>query len=60
MRDDDDAKTQKGTDTALALATVLLNVLIILALCGGARVLHSLIARPDSSGAFLRGYTTYR
>jgi hypothetical protein len=53
-------KAQSGTDTAVALASFLLNVLILLLLCGSALMLHSFVARPDSSGAFLRDFTTYR
>ena len=53
-------KPQSEPDIAVALATFLLNVLILLALCGGAWAFHSFLARPDSGGAYLRGFTMYR
>jgi hypothetical protein len=51
---------QDEPDLAVALATFLLNVLILLALCCGAWALHPFIARPDSGGQFLRDFTVYR
>ncbi len=59
MRENNE-KSQKETDVAFALASFLLNVLILLVLCGGAWMLHSYIAQSNSSGAFLRDYTMYR
>jgi hypothetical protein len=59
MRDNNET-LHKETDIAFALASFLLNVLILLVLCGGAWMLHSFIAQPNSSGAFLRDYTMYR
>ena len=56
----DKEKSQSEPEMAVALASFLLNVLILLLLCGTAWMLHSYVARPDSSGAFLRGFTTYR
>ncbi len=53
-------KLQKETDIAFALASFLLNVLIILALCGIAWMLHSIIAQPNSPGGFMRNYAIYR
>jgi len=53
-------KSQKETDIAFALASFLLNVLILIVLCGSAWMLHSFIVQSDSSGAFLRDYTMYR
>ena len=53
-------KLQNEPDIAVALATFLLNVLILLMLCGGAWALHSFLARPDSGGAFLHDFTMYR
>ncbi len=59
MRENKD-KSQKETDIAFALASFLLNVLILVVLCGGAWMLHSYIAQPNSPGTFLRDYTMYR
>jgi hypothetical protein len=53
-------KSRKESDIALALASLLLNVLILAVLCGSAWLLHSVIAQPNSSGLFLRQYTMYR
>ena len=53
-------KSQKETDAAFAVASFLLNVLILIVLCGSAWMLHSFIIQPNSSGAFLRDYTMYR
>ncbi len=49
--------TFQETEAAFAFAVLLLNVLIILILCGGIWMLHSLIAQPDSPVMFLRDYT---
>ncbi len=51
---------QSEPDIAVALATLLLNVLTLLALCGGAWALHPFVARPDAGVAFLRDFTMYR
>jgi hypothetical protein len=59
MRDNNE-KSQKESDIAFAVASFLLNVLILLVLCGSAWMLHSLIAQSNPSGAFLRDYTMYR
>jgi len=59
MRDNHE-KLPKETDLAFALASFLLNVLIILVLCGSAWMFHSFIAQPELSGAFLRDFTMYR
>jgi hypothetical protein len=59
MRENNE-KSQKETDIAFALASFLLNVLILAALCGSAWLLHSFIVQPNSSGTFLRNYTMYR
>lgn len=59
MRQDRE-KLQNEPDIAIPLATFLLNVLILLALCGGAWAFHSFVARPDSGGAVLRDFTMYR
>jgi len=53
-------KSQKETDAVFAVASFLLNVLILIVLCGSAWMLHSFIIQPNSSGAFLRDYTMYR
>ena len=53
-------KSRKETDMAFAVASFLLNVLILVILCGGAWMLHSLIAQPNSPVTFLRDYTIYR
>ena len=53
-------KSQKETDVAFAIASFLLNALILVILCGSAWMLHSFIIQPNSSGAFLRDYTMYR
>jgi len=53
-------KGRKETDIAFALASFLLNVLILAALCGAAWLLHSIIVQPNSSSVFLREYTMYR
>jgi hypothetical protein len=53
-------KSRKETDIAFALASFLLNVLILFVLCGSAWVLRSYIIQPNSTGAFLRDYTMYR
>jgi len=53
-------KSQKETDIAFAAASFLLNVLILLVVCGSAWMLQSLIAQSNSSSAFLRDYTIYR
>jgi len=57
---ENNGKSQKETDIAFAVVLFLLNVLILLVLCGSAWMLHSLIIQSDSSGAFLRDYTMYR
>ena len=59
MRENNE-KSQKETDIAFALASFLLNVLILIILCGSAWMLHSLIAQPNSPGAFLLDYTMFR
>lgn len=59
MRDNNE-NLHKETDLAFALASFLLNVLIILVLCGSAWMIHSFITQPDSGGAFLRDFTMYR
>lgn len=59
MRDDNE-KLHKETDFAFALASFLLNVLIILVLCGSVWMFHSFIAQPDRSGAFLKDFMMYR
>ncbi len=51
---------QKETNAAFAIASFLLNVLILLVLCGSAWMLYSFIIQPNSGGAFLRDYTMYR
>ena len=53
-------KSRKETDTAFALASFLLNVLILAVLCGSAWLLHSFIAQPNSPVTFLRDYTMFR
>ncbi len=57
---ENNVKSQKETDIAFAIASFLLNVLILVVLCGSAWMLHSLIAQPNSPVAFLRDYTIYR
>jgi len=59
MRENNE-KSQKETDVAFVIASFLLNVLILIVLCGSAWMLHSFIIQPNSSGAFLRDYTMYR
>ena len=59
MRENNE-KSQKESDIAFALASFMLNVLILAVLCGSAWLLHSVIAQPNSSGMFLRNYTMYR
>ncbi len=59
MRDNNE-KSQKESDIAFALASFMLNVLILAVLCGSAWLLHSVIVQPNSSGVFLREYTMYR
>jgi hypothetical protein len=59
MREDRES-TRPETDIACALASFLLHVLILLVLCGSAWMLHSFIARPDSSSGLLREFTMYR
>jgi hypothetical protein len=59
MRENDE-KSRKESDIAFALASFLLNVLILAVLCGGAWLLHSVIVQPNSSSVFLREYTMYR
>jgi len=59
MRENNE-KSRKETDIAFALASFLLNVLILAVLCGSTWMLHSFIAQSNSSGAFLRDYTIYR
>jgi hypothetical protein len=56
----DKEKSQNEPEMAVALASFLLNVLILLLLCGSAWMLHAFIARPDSGYTFLRDFTTYR
>ncbi|MDQ3747743.1 MAG: hypothetical protein M3367_01825 [Acidobacteriota bacterium] len=53
-------KPQKETDMAFAIASFLLNVLILVVLCGGAWMLHTFVVRPNSPSTFLRDYTMYR
>ena len=53
-------KLQNAPDISVALATFLLNVLILLMLCGGAWAFHSFIERPNSGGTFLNDFTMYR
>jgi hypothetical protein len=50
----------KETGMAFALASVLLNVLIILILCVGAWMLNSFITQPNPGGTLLRAYTISR
>jgi hypothetical protein len=50
----------KETDIAFALASFLLNVLIILALCVSAWMLNSFIAQLHPGGTLLRAYTMSR
>ncbi len=59
MRENNE-KSQKETDIAFALVSFLLNVLILVVLCGSAWMLHSLIAQSNSPVTFLRDYTMYR
>ncbi|HEX8368284.1 MAG TPA: hypothetical protein VF604_07055 [Pyrinomonadaceae bacterium] len=59
MRENNE-KSQKETDIAFAVASFLLNVLILAALCGAAWMLHSFILQPDSPSVFLRDYIMYR
>jgi len=59
MRENNE-KSQKEIDIAFVLASFLLNVLILVVLCGSAWMLHSYIAQSNSSGAFLQDYTIYR
>jgi hypothetical protein len=56
----DNENSPKETDIAFALASFLLNVLIILVLCVGAWMLNSLLAQPHPSGALFRAYTMSR
>jgi hypothetical protein len=56
----DKDKSQNEPEMAVALASFLLNVLILLLLCGSAWMLHTFVAQPDSSYTFLRGFTTHR
>jgi len=53
-------KSQKETDIAFAIASFLLNVLILGVLCGSVWMLHSLIVQSNSPVTFLRDYTRYR
>ena len=53
-------KSQKETDVAFAIASFLLNALILVILCGSAWMFHSLIAQPNSPVTFLRDYTMYK
>ena len=57
---ENNVKSQKETDIAFAITLFLLNVLILVVLCGSAWMLHSLIAQSNSPSAFLRDYTIYR
>ena len=59
MRENNE-KFHKETDVAFALASFLLNVLILLVLCGGAWMLHLYITQSNSQGVFLRDFTIYR
>ena len=59
MRENNE-KFQKETDLAFAVASFLLNVLILAVMCVSAWVLHSFIVQPNSSSALLRDYTMYR
>ncbi len=59
MRENKD-KSQKETDIVFAITSFLINVLILVVLCGSAWMLHSLIAQPNSPVTFLRNYTVYR
>ena len=59
MRENKD-KSQKETDIVFAITSFLINVLILVVLCGSAWMLHSLIAQPNSPVAFLRDFTIYR
>ncbi len=59
MRENNE-KSQKETDIAFALASFLMNVLILAVLCGSAWLLHSYIAQSNLNGGFLRDYTMYR
>lgn len=59
MRENNE-KSQKETDIAYGLVSFLLNVLILVVLCGSAWMLHLLIAQPNSTVAFLRDFTIYR
>ena len=59
MRENNE-KFQKETDMAFAAASFLLNVLILLILCGSAWMLHSYVAQTNLPVTFLRDYTMYR
>ncbi|HEX8287519.1 MAG TPA: hypothetical protein VF556_05985 [Pyrinomonadaceae bacterium] len=48
-----DEMTRRETDLAVALATFLLNVLIILILCVCGWMLHTVVLQPNSYGVFL-------
>lgn len=45
---------QKETDAAFAFAAFLLNVLILLVLCGSVWILYSLSTQSNPLGSFLR------
>ena len=53
-------KNQKETDIAFAVASFLLNVLILFVLGASVWMFHSLIAQPNSGNVFLRDFTMYR
>ena len=59
MRENNE-KSQKETDVAFAVASFLLNVLILVVLCGSAWMVHSFVTQPNSGGVFLGDYTIYR
>ena len=53
-------KSQKEIDIAFALASFLLNVLILLVLGASVWMFHSLIAQPNSGSVFLRDFMMFR
>jgi hypothetical protein len=59
MREDNES-TRRETGVAFALASFLLNLLILLALCGSVWMLHSTVTQSNSFSLFVRDHTNYK
>lgn len=56
----DKENLRRETDAAFALASFLLNFLILLVLCGGGWLMYLLNSQPQIFNFFLRDYAIYK